>query len=181
MTVAQIFRINGGTTQLRGVEPDIRLVPATDDDLLGESTYTNALPYTTVKPAPFTPAGNLQPLIKPLEQQHLARTAASDAYRFLEDELATQTALRKANLMSLNEAVRRKERDTLAAHMKVAEQMSGVKGLMDDGMQGDERSLSSELAADAAMKKAKDVVLTEAANVVADEAGLLAKSRPAGG
>jgi carboxyl-terminal processing protease len=181
MTVAQFFRINGGTTQLRGVTPDIRLLPSFDDDLLGESTYTNALPYTTVKPAPFVPAGNLQDIVKPLEQQHLARTAASKPYRFLEDDLATNLALRKANLMSLNEAVRRKERDTLLAHMKVAEQMSGVKAFADDGMQGDERPLSAELAEDAAMKKAKDVVLTEAADVIADEAGLLAKTRPAGG
>ncbi|MDQ2820037.1 MAG: carboxy terminal-processing peptidase [Pseudomonadota bacterium] len=175
MTVAQFFRINGGTTQLRGVEPDIRLLPSTDDDLYGESTYTNALPYTTVKPAPFVPAGDLHALIEPLTQQHLARTAASRAYRFIEDELATQTALRKANVMSLNETVRRKERDALAAHMKVAEQISGVKASLDDGMQNDERSLSSELAEDAAFKKAKDVLLTEAASVVGDEAVALTK------
>jgi carboxyl-terminal processing protease len=180
MTIAQFFRINGGTTQLRGVEPDIRLLPSLDDDLLGESTYANALPYTTVKPAPFVPAGNLKDLIAPLEQQHLARTAASKSYRFLEDELASQNALRKANLMSLNEAVRRKERDTLVAHMKTAEQISGIKASVDDGMQGDERSLSAELAADAAFKKAKDIVLDEAADVIADEALLQAKSRPAG-
>ena len=175
MTVAQFFRINGGTTQLRGVEPDIRLLPSSDDDLYGESTYTNALAYTTVKPAPFVPAGDLQGLFKTLDQQHKARTAASKAYRFVEEELATQTALRKANTMSLNEAVRKKERDTLAAHMKVAEQISGVKASLDDGMQGDERSLSAELAEDAAFKKAKDVVLTEAANVVGDGAVALAK------
>jgi len=181
MTVAQFFRINGGTTQLRGVEPDIRLLPSLDDDLYGESTYTNALAYTTVKPAPFVPAGNMQGLVKPLEQQHLARTAASPAYRFLEAELATQTALRKANTMSLNEAVRRKERDTMVAHMKVVERMSGVKASVDDGMQGDERSLAAELAEDAAFKNAKDVVLDEAAAVLADGAVLLAKSRSAGG
>ena len=181
MTIAQFFRINGGTTQLRGVTPDIRLLPSTDDDLLGESTYKNALPYTTVKPAPFTPAGDLHGIIGPLEQQHIARTAASKPYRFLEEELATQTALRKANLMSLNETVRRKERDALVAHMKVVAQISGVKASVDDGMQGDERSLAAELAEDAAFKKAKDVVLTEAANVIADEAGIVAKKALAGG
>jgi carboxyl-terminal processing protease len=173
MTVAQFFRINGGTTQLRGVTPDIRLLASGDDDLFGESTYTNALAYTTVKPAPFAPAGNVQDLIKPLEQQHVARTAANPAYRFLEAELATQTALRKANTMSLNEGVRRKERDALVAHLKVAEKMSGVKAQLDDGMQGDERSLAAELAEDAAYKKAKDVVLDEAAAVLADGAVLL--------
>jgi carboxyl-terminal processing protease len=180
MTVAQFFRINGGTTQLRGVTPDVRLLPSLDDDVLGESTYANALPWVTIKPARYTPVGNVHGITGQLEQQHQARVAASPAYRFLEDELKTDAALRKANVMSLNETVRRKERDALTARMKVAEQMSGVKAVADDGMQGDERSLSAELAEDAAFKKAKDIELTEAAAVLADAARLAAK-KPAKG
>jgi carboxyl-terminal processing protease len=43
----------------------------------------------------------------------------------------------------------------------------------DDGLQGDERSLSAELAAEKAAKNAKDVYLQEAAHILADESGLL--------
>ena len=50
MTVAQFFRINGGTTQLRGVTPDILFPSAVDEESFGESSYDNALPWTQIKP-----------------------------------------------------------------------------------------------------------------------------------
>jgi carboxyl-terminal processing protease len=43
----------------------------------------------------------------------------------------------------------------------------------DDGLQGDERSLAAEIAAEKAAKNAKDVYLQEAAHILADEAGML--------
>jgi carboxyl-terminal processing protease len=43
----------------------------------------------------------------------------------------------------------------------------------DDGLQGDERSLTAELAAEKAAKNAKDVYLQEAAHILADESGML--------
>jgi carboxyl-terminal processing protease len=43
----------------------------------------------------------------------------------------------------------------------------------DDGLQADERNLQSELAAEKAAKDAKDVMLQEAANILADEVGML--------
>jgi carboxyl-terminal processing protease len=43
----------------------------------------------------------------------------------------------------------------------------------DDGLQGDERSLAAEIAAEKAAKNAKDVYLQEAAHILADEVGML--------
>ena len=43
----------------------------------------------------------------------------------------------------------------------------------DDGLQADERNLQSELAAEKAAKDAKDVMLQEAANILADEVSML--------
>ena len=44
MTVAQFFRINGGTTQLRGVKPDILFPAVTDAENFGESSYRQRTP-----------------------------------------------------------------------------------------------------------------------------------------
>jgi carboxyl-terminal processing protease len=55
MTIAQFFRINGGTTQLRGVTPDIKLPVTSDAENFGESSYDNALPWVQIKPATFLP------------------------------------------------------------------------------------------------------------------------------
>ncbi|NGZ85090.1 carboxy terminal-processing peptidase [Duganella aceris] len=178
MTIAQFFRVNGGTTQLKGVVPDIRLLPLADDETFGESSYDNALPWTTLKPLPFVPAGDLTPVVMTLDRQHLARTASDKAYRYLEEDLALQGKLRKANVISLNETVRRRERDEQVARLRSREKMAGEKYRTDDGLQGDERSLFVELAAEAAAKKTKDIVLNEAVHVLADEAALMVAQQP---
>lgn len=52
-----------------------------------------------------------------------------------------------------------------------------INPLQDDGLQADERSLSSDLAAAEKRKSAKDIQLDEAARILGDEIGLL-KSNP---
>ncbi|MDN3923284.1 S41 family peptidase [Roseateles violae] len=47
LTIAQFFRVNGGTTQLRGVIPDVGFLQGSDDSLFGESSYGNALPWSS--------------------------------------------------------------------------------------------------------------------------------------
>ena len=207
MTIAQFFRINGGTTQLRGVTPDIKFPVTADADVFGESTYDNALPYTTIKPATYTASGDLKELISPLQKRHEARIAKDKDFQYLQEDLAEFRKIRKDNVLSLNETVRRKERDaqdartklrdarlaaqsplddgaagpdSKEARAKVPTPVKPVKSLalkgaprQDDGLQADERNLAAELAAEKAAKNAKDVLLQEAAHVLADESAML--------
>ena len=207
MTVAQFFRINGGTTQLRGVTPDIKLPVIADIESFGESSYDNALPWVAIKPASYVPLGNIKELVAPLQKRHEARIARDKDFKFLLEDLAEVRKLRKENAISLNEAVRRKERDAQEARAKLREarlaatatasaetpapdgkearskvpvptkpaKAVAVKGAprTDDGLQADERNLAAELAAEKAAKDAKDVMLHEAANVLADAVGML--------
>ncbi|MET3131356.1 carboxyl-terminal processing protease [Oxalobacteraceae bacterium GrIS 1.11] len=121
MTIAQFFRINGGTTQLRGVTPDIKLPAMSDTENFGESSYDNALPWTSIKPAPFVPAGDLKEIVAPLERKHEARVAKDKDFQYMEEDIALVAKQRKDNLISLNESVRRKERDTQDARAKLRE------------------------------------------------------------
>ncbi len=210
MTIAQFFRINGGTTQLRGVTPDIKLPVLSDADNFGESSYDNALPWVAIKPASYAAAGDLKELIAPLQKRHEARIAKDKEFQFLQEDIAEVMKVRKENAISLNEAVRRKERDTQDARAKLREaRLAGASGTatdepatgpagkeargkvpaptkpekttvavrgtprQDDGLQFDERDLKAELAAEKAAKDAKDILLQEAANILADEVGML--------
>jgi carboxyl-terminal processing protease len=210
MTIAQFFRINGGTTQLRGVTPDIKLPVLSDLDSFGESSYNNALPWVAIKPASFAAAGDLKELIGPLQKRHEARIAKDKEFQFLQEDIAEVLKIRKENAISLNEAVRRKERDAQDARAKLREaRLAGASGTntdepaaspagkeargkvpaptkpakavtavrgsprQDDGLQYDERDLAAELAAEKAAKDAKDILLQEAANILADEVGML--------
>jgi carboxyl-terminal processing protease len=121
MTIAQFFRINGGTTQLRGVTPDIKLPVTADIENFGESSYDNALPWVAIKPASYVPAGDLKELVAPLQKRHDARAAKDKDFQYLQEDIAEVRKLRKENAISLNEAVRRKERDTQEARAKLRE------------------------------------------------------------
>lgn len=121
MTIAQFFRINGGTTQLRGVTPDLKLPAMSDTENFGESSYDNALPWTSIKAAPFVPAGDLKDIVPLLDRKHDVRMAGDKDFQYLQEDIALVTKLRKDNLISLNETVRRKERDSQDARAKLRE------------------------------------------------------------
>ena len=121
MTIAQFFRINGGTTQLRGVTPDIKLPAMADADTFGESSFDNALPWTSIKPAVYLPAGEVKEIVPLLDKKHEARVAKDKDFQYLAEDIALAKKQRKDNLISLNETVRRKERETQEARAKLRE------------------------------------------------------------
>lgn len=183
LTIAQFFRINGGTTQLRGVTPDISLPSMTDTEEFGESSYGNALPWTQIKAADYTPEGSLAGIVPVLTASHNKRVSHDKDFKYMQEDIAEFNKLRQKNLISLNEADRRKEREAQEAREKSREQSTGDKksdkaaaaagALQDDGMLSSERNLSADLAIENANKNAKDILLNEAAHIVSDEAGLL--------
>ena len=190
LTIAQFFRINGGTTQLHGVKPDIVFPTASDAENFGESSFDNALPGGQVKAAAYAPVGDLDPLRPALLSSHEARVRTDKEFQYLQEDLAELDVQRKKNLVSLNEAERRAERDAVEARLKAREAQKNAgksaperslggepapakrNPLQDDGLQADERNLASELAAEAARKNDKDVLLHEAAHILSDEVGL---------
>ncbi|MFZ6647107.1 carboxy terminal-processing peptidase [Undibacterium sp. TJN25] len=175
MTVAQFFRINGGTTQLRGVSPDINFPVISDTESFGESSYDNALAWVQIKPADYKPTGDLTDMLPLLQMRYEARISKEKDFQYLLEDVKEATAQRKKNLISLNEADRRKERDAQEAKTKLRDKANGGKDKsdQDDGLQANERNLTADLAAEKARKDAKDVILNEAANVLGDEVDLL--------
>ncbi|MEZ2221798.1 carboxy terminal-processing peptidase [Rhizobium sp. RCC_161_2] len=173
LTVAQFFRVNGGTTQLRGVTPDISLPGLSDPKTFGEASYDNALPWTEVKPANYKPDGDIKALLPQLQSRHDARMQNDpDFQRFL-DDIAELKAQREKRVISLNETERRNELLAQANRLKSREKINdGVDTGEDDGLQANERSLSADIALEKARKNAKDVLLNEAASILADEADL---------
>jgi carboxyl-terminal processing protease len=185
MTVAQFFRINGGTTQLRGVTPDINLPTMTDAEEFGESSFDNSLPWTQIKAADYTPAGNLRGVVPMLIASHNKRVNQDQDFKYMREDIAELNTLRQKNLISLNEADRRKERKAQEAREKSREQNNGENksgnasakaashALQDDGMLSSERKLSADLAIENASKNTKDILLNEAVHILSDEVGLL--------
>jgi carboxyl-terminal processing protease len=182
MTIAQFFRISGGTTQLRGVSPDIALPSLVDSKSFGESSYDNALPWARIKPVEFRSAGNIASLLPALALRHEQRTAQDKDFLQFKEKAAELQTLRETKAISLKESTRRAERDRMetkgkARGKKSIELSSGEDQsddeIGDDGLLASERSLSNELAAEKARKAARDVLLVESANILGDMVNLL--------
>jgi carboxyl-terminal processing protease len=182
MTIAEFFRINGGSTQLKGVTPDILFPQNGDEKDFGESTYDNALAWTQIAPARYQPVAALNAYLPQLQAKHAARAASSPAWKLMLDELAQYRKMREQTTVSLNYAAREAERKQLdaiqadfrARHKAIDGGLADDEGpMLDDGLNAGERSLKSELAQEDEAKKARDPQLQETAHILFDAVGLI--------
>ncbi len=107
MTVAQFFRINGGSTQNRGVIPDIEFPAAPGFDEYGESSYKNALPWSSIGSSDFTLYDDLSEEIVFLKKRSKQRNKTNFEFAFLENELALYEKEKDQKSISLSESERK--------------------------------------------------------------------------
>ena len=111
MTIQQFFRVNGGSTQLRGVTPEISFPVTADFAQNGEQAFDNSLPWTSIASASYAPTSDLKAIVPLLEARHEARIANAKDWQAYEADIADARKLRKETTISLNEQARRQERD----------------------------------------------------------------------
>ncbi len=135
-----------------------------------------------IKPVNYSRAGDLKGLVPVLLALHDTRVKTDKAFQYLQEDIAESKLRQKRNLISLNEAERRKERAAEESRRMSRETRKATGGaaasdqraaLGDDGLQPDERKLASELAAEKARKEAKDVLLDEAVNILGDDVAVI--------
>lgn len=79
-TIQKFYRINGGSTQLKGVTPDILLPDAYELlEEFGERRNPAALPWDKIKPASYEPL-NMVPDIAKLEKESKKRVANNETF-----------------------------------------------------------------------------------------------------
>jgi carboxyl-terminal processing protease len=109
LTMAQFFRVNGGSTQFKGVVPDIIYPSAAYSDEHGERGLDNALPWAQISAASFQPGGI--GAINGFRQKHEARIKGDPGFSFLEAEAKLLAQIREKEWVSLVEAERKNEWD----------------------------------------------------------------------
>lgn len=184
LTVAQFFRIDGGTTQFNGVVPDLAFPVTLDADEFGESTYDNALPASRIPAAGHREYGNFAPMLLALAQRHEARIAKDTEFQWWAEDVAEFRKEREEGAISLNEAKRRAERDAAEAKRvaRAAERKrlgldDGLPSRADDGLQADERNVAEQVAEEKAAENHIDPLLRESAHVLADALALLSRDQ----
>ena len=109
LTMAQFFRVQGGSTQHRGVMPDIVYPTAKGAADHGERALDNALPWASIKPADHQLLGEAP--VSSLRDASKQRIADNEGFRFLLEEEEDLIELDKKTTVSLRESVRRAEWD----------------------------------------------------------------------
>lgn len=109
-TIQKFYRINGGSTQRKGVTPDIMMPTGTEETETGEKFEDNALPWDSINAATYVKSGDLQPFEPQLLKLHQDRIAADPEFQYIMKDIARFNALKeKRSIVSLNLAQREKE------------------------------------------------------------------------
>ncbi|MEQ3514145.1 carboxy terminal-processing peptidase [Pseudoalteromonas sp. BZB3] len=110
-TIAKFYRINGGSTQHKGVVPDILLPSAIEPEEWGESQEDNALPWDKIKQAKYKSLDNLNPLVTYLNEKHALRVAQEPEFNYVLADIARYNEEKDKNFISLVESQRLKDRE----------------------------------------------------------------------
>lgn len=111
VTIQKFYRVNGSSTQLNGVVPDIVLPSLSSVVAPGEKSLDNAMVWDTIASTSYTKFNAIQPSLETLRKRSQARVAADKDFVYLQSEMERFKKLQADKSVSLNEEQRRQEKD----------------------------------------------------------------------
>lgn len=160
ITTAKFYRINGSSTQIKGVMPDIELPTAFKPDEYGEASEKSALPWDQIASAAFTPVQNVNDkMVELLKNQYKGRLKSDEELKKLVSNLDAFKKARDNKVVSLQESVRKKEREEAEKKREALNQI-GTEAEFDDEEESTAESVASKLK--------KDVYLMETGRIMSD-------------
>lgn len=110
-TIAKFYRINGGSTQHKGVIPDIAYPSAVDPSEWGESREENALPWDSINRANYMTFGDSQQALDILTAKHNKRVLENPEFQYLYEDIKEYQANKDETFISLVESERLAKKD----------------------------------------------------------------------
>ncbi|WP_286239373.1 carboxy terminal-processing peptidase [Neptuniibacter halophilus] len=112
LTHAKFYRINGDSTQNRGVHPDISFPTLYDPEIIGESALEQALSWDAVRSAPHGSYPSLDPVLEHILQRYQNRTLTDPDFVYMREQVDHLSEARKeSGLIPLRESTLKQERD----------------------------------------------------------------------
>lgn len=111
LTIAKYYRINGGSTQHKGVVPDIKYpTPFGDSKEYGESSEPSALPWDQIAPTDYQKYGDFTKYIPELVKKHEERIKNDPEFQDYAASVEDAEKSHDQKYMSLNYNMREKEK-----------------------------------------------------------------------
>ncbi|WP_275096709.1 carboxy terminal-processing peptidase [Sedimenticola hydrogenitrophicus] len=172
LTMAQFFRVNGGSTQFKGVVPDIVYPSAVQSDDQGERSLENSLPWAKIAAVNYQVEG-LGPLER-YRQMHQLRIKEDPGFIYLSQVEAMLKEIKAEETVSLLEKDREIEWNQREQRRKAEKNRFltaiGLDPEPDDVDEEAERAERADPAADRDDPVAR-IMLNEAAHILADYIG----------
>ncbi|SET81001.1 carboxyl-terminal processing protease [Marinobacter segnicrescens] len=129
ITQSKFYRVSGGSTQHRGVIPDIEIPSRVDTTRIGEDALERALPWDQIEAVPHTRYFDFSGMIDELRDRHASRFDESPEFRLLQQEIDFLREQRKTTMVSLNEDQRRDYQQQLEhRQLTIANARREIKG-----------------------------------------------------
>jgi carboxyl-terminal processing protease len=176
LTVEKFYRVNGGSTQMKGVTPDIPLpdaYEAYDDEDLGERHNKAALPWDEIPAASYKTldaTGNMELLAK----MSASRVKSNETFNLIQENSDILKEKKDDNRVSLNETKYRKEQEELNATSKKIEELQKKATTLDMlNIQSDLKKIEGDSSAVAKntewiKNRSKDIYISETTNIIDD-------------
>jgi len=168
LTMAQFFRVNGGSTQFKGVVPDIPFVTASKEDTDGERSLDNALPWAKIEPLIITPDNF--PYLQTYQKRNKQRSEKNLGFKYLLEEIHIIAKVKSEKTVTLNQVERQKEWDLRKHNLKEKKNRfrvaMGLEPEEDDDPTTKKKANPEKDEAD--VKLIRSIELNEAARVLAD-------------
>lgn len=175
MTIQKFYRINGGSTQLKGVVPDIILPDNFQDIQLGEKEYDYAMEWTKIEPVEFDQNVRQVKNLDKLRSNSNKRVAANETFQSIVENAKRLKTVRDDSDYSLNlaefQAERKSERDEAKKYENIMEE--DIKGLKVSNLKVDSKDIEADESKKARNDKwlegvKKDVYIQEALLIMKD-------------
>ena len=153
-TIAQYFRVNGESTQHRGVEPDISFEATYNKSEQGERSLDNALPWSKITPTYFGKSQIPDFIVTDLTEKHSTRVESNEKYQSLVKLYDLNEQIINQKNVSLNASSRKKRFLEIETMRKQHEKIIGISS--EEADENQEENIEN------------DVLLFEAAQISAD-------------
>lgn len=159
LTIGKYYRVTGGSTQNRGVIPDIELPSLIDAVRIGENSKPRALPWDQINPTRYRAADQMAPFLPLLNRDQIQRSSTDPEFQLLLEDIQRVDELRLQKAVSLNLDIRKAEQESrLQARLSRENNRRQFRGLepltsLDDAEDEDETL---------------DVLLQQTAEIMAD-------------
>lgn len=176
LTKRKFYRITGGSTQNKGVIPDVPLVNIYDEDL-GERKARNALQWDTIRTASFKREGVIAPFVPALDSLSAQRVVDNPQFNYLKALKQLSEKTKNEKQWPLNIDARKKQTLELeASQLAVENKRRSLTGEQPyANWESYQAALDARTEARAKMKAAQrpqlpedEAYVTESANILLD-------------